>query len=428
MRTSWILAAACALSTPLAAQTIGLAKLAEIARERAARLRPAMLEALEPFAKDLELGYRGRNQSYLDAKFDEIVGLGAGVSTILLEYLTPANATPESMNRSDNAARILARLDPGDFTDTLIDLASSSSESARRNALTLLGHAGNRQAEAALIDRLANLADPERRLAVDGLARMASTRGVEAAAPYMASPDHVLRQRVLVYATLADRDGVAVDAIRSAFSSEPNAQLLSSYVSYFERHVEADAAVAEALVPLTAGTQLSYAEQRRLMQALGKIAPAGHAPTIAALETVIEATDNAGPLEIAAALSLQKIGEKGGVKTVDRRLDQAIKRQRNDSDAYANRANWFCELGEWRNAIRDYEAAIKHSKSGSRKSMFHLMIARCEAHRGKWTRVRSALRDSGASRRAIEREAAGDPEFAAALEKDAVRRFLESLD
>ncbi|MCA8942229.1 MAG: HEAT repeat domain-containing protein, partial [Planctomycetes bacterium] len=162
MRVRLTIAICTALATSVSAQGIGLAELAEIARARAARQRPALVAALEPFVADLALAYQGRNRSYLDAKFDEIAKLGSGIVPLLLEYLTPTNAGEDAQNRADNVARVLARLGPAEYVDHLVELTRHTSETARRNAIWLLGFTASQRAEIALVDRISALADPER--------------------------------------------------------------------------------------------------------------------------------------------------------------------------------------------------------------------------------------------------------------------------
>ncbi|MCA8941529.1 MAG: hypothetical protein KDB80_03125, partial [Planctomycetes bacterium] len=263
---------------------------------------------------------------------------------------------------------------------------------------------------------------------IESLTRLGAKRGVSAAADLLASKSLALRQHVLEYLTATDTERIAMERVVAALSNEPSEQLLPAYVAYFKSNPTRDDAAARALAELAGKNRLAFTEQRDLIRTIGEVAPIGHKPSITTLTAIIEATENAGELEIAAALSLDALGDRDGIKQVDRRLDQLVKRSRNDAEALATRANWERERGEWRAAIRDYESAIKASKSSSSQAMYHLQIARCEAHRGKWSRVRASLKDSGLGRRTIEREAANDPEFAKALEKDTVRKYLESLE
>ncbi len=420
----WLLLALTLTSSAIA-QTTGLRALAAEARKRAETQRQVQLQAIKPYRAVLAADYDGDQKTILDEAFDRVAKID-GIAPLLLEYLKPGDSSREALNTSDNVARVLSRMKLDDYYQSLAELARSQSKTAKRNALLLLGYTGNKDAEAVLIPALDDPSDVERRNAVESLARIGSKAGILPASRLLGSPSRYLRIEVMQYLSELDTEGAAVARVVDAFAEESSDSARSYYIDYFRTHVRGDAEIAAKLLPLTQGNDLRYNDRRRLVRALGTIAPKGHEDTITALEKLVVDGGLQG-VEIAAALSMRELGDKGGAKVIENRLDQAVRKRRQSAEVYEDRGDWHRDLEEWRDAIRDYNDAIKHARAGSRQSMLYLKVARCEAHRGKTLNIRKALQKSKASLRTIRREAEKDPVFAAQLEKDALQRFLNTL-
>lgn len=405
----------------------GLRQLAEIARSRNKRQRPAQEAALKPFLGDLSLAYSGDNVAYLDSQFAKIAALQPSVVPLLLESLTPADKQQPTLNRAENAARALRLAGPESFTDTLIDLVRTGHPVARHNAVWLLGFTAAPRATRAILDGIATWPEEVQLRGIRALTSLDPRgEGVDAVTPFLTSGTRALRLAALGYVTDSELGGGATDKVFDAFGRETSNRLLGDYIEFFVAHVEADADVTDRLLPLVNGARLGIEDRARLVRALGTISPKDHKATEKALDLLID--DGAlGELAIAAAIAQQALGDKGGIKTVSKRFDANVRRSRNDADAFTRRGDWHMQIGKHREAIRDYEDAIDNSRSGMHKATMHLNIARAHAHRGKMIQVRNALKSSGIDRRKIVSAAASDPVFAEALRSDIVRRFLDGL-
>lgn len=420
------------LATSLAsAQSMTLRELAETARERAARQRPAQLAALEPFAADLEMEYAGDKVEYLDGRFAAVAQYADKIAPLLLEMLVPASADPKDKNKARNVARVMKLVGPADYCGSFIDLLDSKDQIGRRNAIWLLGHTGEPRAARALAARFDKLSGPDQVRVIEsfeelGAEALRGTPALRVAASCLDTDAFALREAALRLLRTADVEGTQADAVSEALIKERTDQLLPKYIEYFAAHARGRTAVADRLLPLATGVRLSLDDRIDLIKALGKIAPEDHKPTLEALDNIVT-SGGTGYLEIAAAKSMLDLGDKSGMRTVQRRFDQLVRRARDNSDVYAQRAQWHREIGEWTDAIRDYDSAIEHSRSGARRAYYHVEIARMHAYRGKPARVRASLKDSELGREAIERAARGDTIFEEALASDTVQRFLKSL-
>ena len=412
------------LAFGLPAQGVGLRELPALARERSARQRPGQLAAMQPFLAVLSLDYK-RNAEVLDETIAQVAALGDGTVPILLEYLSPDSIDQASHHLAANSARVLTLLEPAGFLDPLLELLEQGRTGPRQLALSLLGHTEHRRAATAIAELFPKLGDSERAEALDAMRRLQSDLLAGPATELLAAEESRMRHAALRYLT-AVGTVTARDQVIAALRAEAVDRLLPDYIAFFARLVREDATATDALLPLVRGVRLDPEDLVELVTALGDIAPKGHAAARAILSDIIKL--DTSRLGIAAALSLQRLGDESGKKDLFEELRRKINRRRSYGDYYADRADAHAAFEQWRDAAKDYEQAIKHSRTPTRRALFYLQIARCEAHRDNAQRFVKALRKSGYGRGTIEREAGKDPVFEAALERDSVQRFLRGLD
>lgn len=425
---AWSSCVALALAAVLPAQQITLRDLPELARARSERQRPLQLQRLEPYLPDLETDY-GRNSRILDEQFEKVAQLGDAVVPLLIEFLTPENQSDSrSRWRAANAARVLERLDPRAHLDTWLDLLGGDHPLGRRHALRLLAAAGpDPRSAAALAQAFPTLGDThDLALALRTATTLETGALAPLALPALASPEPELRAAALDYLTRFEyREGIT--AVVEALRRETENALLERYIRFLQATVEDDEAIADALVPLIEGVRLGPDELRQLVDALATIAPENHRETRRVLLALLERGE-IGPLAISAALTLLALDDKSGARILFDNLDQRIRQRRGEATAYADRADAYFAFGKHKEAIRDYEQAIKASDSASRKAAFHLQIARCEAHRDSSRGMLRAIQESGLPASTVRIEASKDPVFHAMLQKDDAQRFLKEIE
>lgn len=423
-----VILALCAVGpTDLRAQGVTLRELPALARARSERQRPVQLAKLEPFLPDLRTDYR-RNSEFLDETIRKVAELGDAVVPLLIDFLTPEHLD-DSRDRwlAANSARVLEHLEPRAHLGTWIELLDGEHPLGRRHALRLIRASGpDPRSAAAIVRAFPTLTDPydiatalrvAEELGVDGLAPLA--------VPFLESPDADLRASVLEYLTrFRWRD--AVDPVVAVLRRETENSLLGRYVAFLRATVERNESVADVLVPLIEGVRLDPSDMRELIAALATIAPEDHRETRRVLIGLLERGET-GPLGIRAALTLQDLGEKRGVRILFDKLDDRVRQRRGEAGAFADRADAFFAFDRHRDAIRDYEQAIKFSRTNSRQAAYYLQIARCEAHRDNTRGMLRALKDAGVSAATIRAEAQKDPVFREMLQRDSAQEFLESL-
>ncbi len=414
-RAAGLTAVVCLGTIAVAQDGIPLRDVIALAKVRSERQQPPRLAALEPHLADLRSDYR-RNAEVLDKTIEKVVALGDAVFPALVEFLIPADGDAKSRFLAENAARVLARMDPQAHLPLWIELAQTEDPTARRMGIRLLGSSGDPRAVPPLVLVFERLGDGGERLeALDAAEKLKTQALAPRIAPLLESSDVELRQRALLHLVRTGWNGAVALALAALRNERENA-LLRDYIEYFRVAVHGDSDVADSLASLVGGVRLDASDLELLVRALATIAPENHKDTRTALLGLLERGET-GSLGVQAALTLQALGDKRGPKVLFDQLDDRAKRNRNEATPLSERADALVAFGRHREAIRDYELAIRFGTVSSRKQYYAFQIARCEAHRDNSKRMIEALRDSGWPAATIRREAEGDAKFVELLEK-----------
>ena len=401
-----------------------LTALLALAKSRAERQRPAQAEKLKPFLADLALNYPD-NKAFLDGRVAEVAQLGDGIVPLLLELLAPADDSQEKRQLAANSARVLQLLEPSGFTDALLELLGGRSHVARLHAISLLGWTRSRNAAQKLTALLPDLQGEALLRALDALRRLRAADATGAVSRYLASPDKAVREATLEF-LIEVRAAGALEPVLMALAGEKHAPLLPRYVEYLASTAPANAAAADALVPLLAGDKLDKVQVTGVVTALATIAPAEHAPTLGALRQMLQ-QDETGALGRAAALTMRDLGDKKGLSILFDNLNAKVQKRKKESQVYEQRGDAFFAIGKWAEAARDYEEAIANARSKTLESFLHLKVAKTEARRARWSNVLAALKAAEPTWEILMREAERDEGLRKALEEKSIRKFADAL-
>lgn len=414
------------LITSLLPAQVALGDLPKLARERAERARPAQEKALEPYWVDLALDYKN-NQQFLDKRITAAAALGDSVVPLLLEKLTPGQGGDVARNLAGNCRRVLEQLDPASFVAALVELVNGKSETAREEAIRLLGHANTPQAIGVLVDLVERTTGEERRLVLRSLRQLKTPAAAPKVVGLLGSNDRQLREDVLNY-LVAAKPAQVVDTVVQAIGTEKENRLLPLYIEYFAGAVREHDGAARALLPLIGSDRLEWQDTRRLLQILATVAPHDHEPTCRRLLELLDSGDT-GPLAVQVAVTLRALGERTGVTKLKRALDEQLRKPQRKKEAalYEQRANLAFAIEEYGDALADYEKILEFS-DGKAMSLraYHGMI-RCEAHRKKWQNLTKLMKASGMTVAEIEALATDDPTMQEALAHEKVKSFLQAL-
>lgn len=413
------------LCLPLLAQ-VSLHDLPALARARAERLRPAQEQALEPFWADLALDYYRDNAMFLEGRIAQVAALGDSVVPLLLEKLQPVAGNGPARNLAANCRRVLERLDPQSFLDALIELATSQNEVARLEAIHLLGRSRSPRAVPTVARMLSE--GRERELPVL-LAAMVQLRDPTVAAqmtPMLGSSDRAVRSAVLDY-LIAARPAASLPLVLQALSAETDKGLLPKFVEFVAIVAHENDAAATQLLPLLDRDKLEWRDSKRLVQALATVAPKGHDAVLRRLHELIDSGETSA-LGLEAAVTLRALGDKTGLKKLLTAINEQIKRPQRPQNPqlFEDRANLAVVLGEYKDAVDDYEQVLALSNSPALQRKIRLQLVRCEAHRNRFDKMAKHLKDGALTVDELLALGQEDPVVQEALQRPSIRTWLQA--
>lgn len=409
--------------TALTAQ-ISLKDIPELARQRAERLRPRQIAALEPFWADFALDYRN-NQTVLDDSIEKASKLGDSVVPLLLEKLQPAQGGSVSRNLAGNCRRVLQRMDPGSFVDALAEMARGKHTIGRSEAIVLLGYAKVPQSATVLAELLDTVKDADRSLVIDSLRKLAAPEAAPRIVALLGSNDRRLRQDVLSY-LIASRASSVVDTVVQALTTEAEDRVLPLYIEYFGSCITGHVGATTALLPLLSRERIDWQDTKNLIIALATVAPKGHDATIRKLAELIDGSE-ASSLAVQAAVTMRDLGDKQGITRLKRQLDDKIRRRKRDAGLYEQRASLLIATGELSHAHNDFEKILDYSEGAAMTRRAYEGLLKCEARRHKIQNMIKHMKASGMSPEEFESLALTDAPFQKAMGHDRTKSFIRQL-
>lgn len=421
------LGSVCVLLVAALPAQVGLKDVPALARARAERLRPAQEQAMEPYWQDLALNYR-ENRKFLEDRFTAVIEIGDSIVPLLLEKLRPVANNTTTRNLAGNCGRILLRMDPNSFLDALIELVASSNEVGRTEALRLLGAARSERAEQALEAALAQQLPHERIILLDAFKQHRTRRVAPTLVAMLGSTNRKVRVAVLEYLVAAAPEAV-LDSVLDALETDKDATLMAFYVDYLRQVAKGNPVVASELLPFLDQQQLDWRDTMKLVTALGTIAPRNHEPTKQRLHLLLDA-DATSSLGLEAALSLNKLGDKTGLKKLERTLTDLLRKPqgRRRAQLFEQRANMFYAMGQYPKAVADYQRVLENSVSTLLQRKTRLRLISCEAHRRKWSAMLRQLQQIQLSYEELMQLAEDDPAIAEALKQPRIQNWVEKLE
>ena len=416
------------LAMPMAAQPVTkLSDVPALAKARAERQRPALEQKLAPYWDALSRD-PGEHGELVRTKIEEVVKLGDSIVPLLLEKVESASGRPADRHLATNCAVVLARLEPKGFTEALINIATGKSYTGQGHAIKLLGMTGSPQAGRVLTEMLdgPRLERKRRRALIRALAQLRHAPAAERIAQLLPCANGMDHSAVMEYLENVPAPA-AVPRLLAAIRKVRRASTTMDFVRVLTKNAVGNADAALALLPLLSGEKLDRMQIADLCRALGHIAPKDHEETVKALRKLID-TGYTGDLELAAAVSLRRLGNKAGPKKLLTNLRQKTKgRTRRDYMQHSYLGDYLMAFEDYSAAARSYQEALKHASGPNIRARLSINIARAQAKRGRWADVRRHLKGSGSNYKQLMKYAEEFPELKEAYQQDPVKRFLEGL-
>ncbi len=343
--------------------------------------------------------------------------LGAAAGLWLIERLDPgvdAAADSPAARLADEARDVLEMMLSDPLLPPLLDRATLGSEGGRRRALELLGFASDREA---VIEPLSAAFEREsgepKRAALVSLVRLGGPAGDRALDAALASSDNLLTRAALVELARSRRTDAAAKVAPLVRDGARAAKMWTFLADYYTAVPAAlDAQVTANLVSLVEARHLDGAAAVGLLARMGRMGPSLSKELAAQLGRI----ERSGNPEVgeAASICLARWGDRTARRSLEKRYDDAVERERGEPAPLVARGGLYLRLGDWPAAAKDLKKALELAEAQNspmpRRDVW-IDLARAYALDGKLPLAASALEK--ASLTAVwRRRLLDDPDFA----------------
>lgn len=356
----------------------------------------------------------------------ELEGLGSEAAPLLVPYLDPGvNPKPEQEKQAQEVALILARARNPALFDELVRLASSASPLARPLAIRLLGESPESERALAVLHAL----HPE----VAGALRAECVRALARLAPSDA----------LVLAALGDTHPDVLSAGLTALTGEPRkkprpevcallhdpsrgADVLPELVDYFcFPGQELDEELVAALVRFACRADLELGSRLKVLAGLPRFGVPLTSRLRREVEPLLGSSDSA--IRDATLVALTLLKDAKARRDLLRFYDDQVQENGSWPLAYQRRGDIELQIGEYRDAARDYERALELHKDSARlpgNRDLWINLARAHVKDGKLKAAADALQEFSLSSE-LKRTLKADPDFQPLVESAKYKSLFE---
>lgn len=362
----------------------------------------------------LEEPARTNDRARLDELRAMLVALGPESAPLLVERIDPgASATEAEALRARVVAEALRALESRAVTDALLAIARDGSPAGRVHAIEALATSPDPARVAPVLASIFRGGEGAvRRSALLSLAELGGEHASAALGEALADPDPQLVAAVLASLAEARNAGVAPRVLELARAGSPASRHAHGIARYYEA---VPAAVGpdelEALVRLAQDVSSSVEGRVAILDLLAQ-----HGSTITSdLKKDVRGIAGSPVREVreAALASLARMGDRGARRDLLAEYDQGVQKNAKWAQSWEARAQMLYRIGEHREALKDYQQALKCAAEDPRARTEEIWIgvARCQARLGKLKEAKEALDKAPISIRRLA-ELSRDPAFA----------------
>ncbi len=396
-----------------------------LARVRSAR--KAEHERLQPrvdeLVKRLGLARSPGEIKKLQLEFDE---LGSEAAPLLVPYLDPgANPKAEQEKQAQEVAALLARARNPALLDDLVRLARTGGPLARPLSIRLLGESPEvERALAALRALHPGLSGALRAECVRALARLEPSDPLIVAA--LADTHPAVLSAGLVALAAEPRKQPRPEVVALLADGSRGADVLPELVDYFcVPGQQLDEEIVAALVRFACRADLALESRMKVLAGLPRFGVALTSRLRRELEPLLESSDSAVRDATLVALTLLK--DAKARRDLMRFYDDQVRDNESWPLAYQRRGDIELQIGEYRDAARDYERALQlHGDSARLPGNRDLWINLARAHvkDNKLKAAADALQEFTLSSE-LKRTLKADPDFLPLVEHARYRSLFE---
>lgn len=343
----------------------------------------------------------------------KLVALGPESVSLFAEGLDPGHEPDEATRRrASSLAEALAEMPTSSITDRLLELARTGSLEGRLNALSVLARSPE---PARVVPVLAGLwPSSEGPLRQALLATLAAFGGAEAElvlGEALASADAAVASATL-HALASARNASVAPEVAALLGKTRDPARLEGLIAYYRACPEAaDKTHVLGLVGIAQDFTVATELRSRILALLPALIDRADSDVRKALRVLGDAPS--GEVRDAALVALSLFGDKGARRDLISYFDDQIERNKNWHQNWDARASMLYRIGEYRDALKDWQQALKIAGDDPRARVdpYWLGVARCQAQLGKHKDAAQALERTSLTSQQLA-DLALDPAFA----------------
>ena len=314
------------------------------------------------------------------------------------------------------------------ITSRLIEIAKTGSPDGRLNALRVLGVSPEPERVGTVLVEIYRASHGEQRAAALGaLARIGGAENEAILVEALSDPNPEIVRLTLEALASAHNVAIAPKVLALLEKTREALRYVDGFLAYYRACPEvADKHHLLALMRIAQDFTASTDARIRVLELLPQFAEKVDGDVKKELRKTADSPT--GEIREAALVALCHLGDKNARRELLAGYDDQIERNKNWSQNFEARANVLYRIGEYRDAIKDYQQALKLSAEDihARPETAYVGQARCWAQLGKFKDAAQALEKAPISIKQ-RGELALEPAFAK-MAKDPKYKSLFRLD
>jgi hypothetical protein len=377
-----------------------LARLRKMRDDRVGELR----SSVEQILRALDLEAQTHRTAGLAEQKDRLVALGAECAPILVESIDPGeNPDDTARLRAGTITQALVELRSPVITARLVEIARTGSPEGRLNAAKDLCASPDTERASAILTELFRTAQGElRRVALIGIARMGGAENEKVVATALSAGSADTIKVCLEALAAAHATSYAPRVLKLASSPRDAAPYVEEILGYYRACPEVvDKPLLLALVRLAGELNVSNENRGRVLELLPKFSDKFDAETKKELHTL--AASPTREVREGALVTLYLSGERSAKKELLADYDEQIDKNKQWAASYEARGNVLYRIGEYRDAMRDYQKSLVLAASDirARTENAYVGLARCYMQQGKLKEASQELEKAPLSRKQL---------------------------
>jgi len=368
---------------------------------------------LESLLKTMEGDALARRLEALEQSKARLVALGPEAALLLLEELDPGpDATDARKLRSLYVARALQDMASPAATDRLVELAQTGTLEGRRNAIAVLSASPEPQRAAPVLIGIVKAGEPELRdAALMALAGLESPEGERTLSAALADSNPTLVRATILALAQAHNTRLAPRILQIVQVPRDAVQYTDALLYYYARvPAAADKHHVLALLKIAADFSPPPELRARVLEAIPTLTDKLDADSKREIKGLSESPTK--EVKEAALVVLVLLGDKNARRDLFADIEIQIQRNKNYAPNYETRARLEYRIGDWREAQKDYQTALRLSANDfrARPEEAYIGLARCWMQLGKLKEAADTLLKAPLPRKQLQ-DLAKEPVF-----------------